>query len=116
MEKSMNHEVESALRDVVTVIKESREYQNCVLMKEQMNKNSSLLSLIEEIKEKQKQYVKSGFQDEKLEQELTDLKKNLEEIPLFVEYNQNLEIVNDMIDTVKEQLNDYFKEKLNILK
>lgn len=53
---------------------------------------------------------------EKLEQELTDLKKNLEEIPLFVEYNQNLEIVNDMIDTVKEQLNDYFKEKLNILK
>jgi len=116
MERPMSDEIERALNEVIAEIRESSEYQKCIELKEQMNKNSLLMKWMDEIKEKQKKYVKSNFKDKKQEQELIDLEKRIREVPLFVEYNETLERVNEMIDTVKEQLNDYFQEVFNILK
>lgn len=105
-----------ALDDVTHVIQKSDAYQNCLRLKKQMNANTSLLALIEEIKKTQKLYVKSGFQDTSLERILKEKEEKLERIPLYREYMRNLEEVNRMIDTVKEELNSYFNSKFNILK
>lgn len=37
----------------------------------------------------------------------------LNEIPLFVTYNQNLEVVNQKLQMIQEEFNDYFDSKLN---
>ena len=45
--------------------------------------------------------------------ELDEVKNKLNEIPIYVIYNQNLEKVNEMINLVKDELNTYFDNLLN---
>ena len=80
-----------------------------ISLKEQMNDHTEILSLVKEIKKYQKKYVQSNY-DSKIQEKLTDLEKQLEEIPLYVVYMQNLTKVNEMIDYVRDNLNDYFEE------
>ena len=43
-----------------------------------------------------------------------DIKEQeLNEIPIYAEYSNNLEVVNNMINLVKDELNDYFYHVLN---
>lgn len=116
MEKLMNNDLNVLLDNIIKVVKESKEYKNCLLLKAKMNDNEELLALIDEVKKKQKQYVKSSFQDDSLKKELENLEEELNRVPLYLEYNQNLEVVNQMINRVNEELNDYFNNKFNILK
>lgn len=81
-----------------------------------MQKNEDLKIKIEEIKNLQKKYVRTDFEDKNIAQELRKKEEALNEIPIFVEYNRNLEEVNKKIELVKEELNDYFNQKFNILK
>ena len=45
--------------------------------------------------------------------EVKKLEKELNEIPLYVRYMEHLERVNQMINYVKDELNDYFYHVLN---
>ncbi len=115
MESFMDDNVFLALLEVIEVIKRSECYQTCIRLKEQMRKNNELLALIEEIKTLQKLYVKSEFQDDKISFLLKTKEKVLEGIPLYVEYNRNLEEVNQMIEEIKDELNSYFLQQVNFL-
>jgi len=101
-----------ALEEVISYIKNSDDYIKCIKLKDKMSKNDDLCSLIEKIKETQKRYVKSEF-DENIKNELDVLENKLNEIPLYVIYMQHLSRVNEMIDFVKDELNDYFYKLLN---
>lgn len=79
-----------------------------------MKSNCEICSLVEDIKILQKQYVKGNYSDEAVKREL-DLKgKRLEGIPLYIEYMNYLERVNEMINLVKDELNAYFIDLLSI--
>lgn len=101
-----------ALDEVIKCITMSDEYKKCIELKDKMSKNEELINLIEQVKCKQKQYVKSNF-DESIKDELKLLEDRLNEIPIYVIYMQNLEIVNEKINLVKDELNQYFFEILN---
>ena len=101
--------VKKNLEEVVAAIKNSKEYQNCVRIKKQMNDNPLICEKINKIKKLQKEVVKSGYDKDK-KKELDLLVEELESIPIYVVYTQNLEIVNQKIDYVRDSLNDYFKE------
>ncbi len=116
MESTMTNNIEKALEEVIKEIKESKEYQSCLELKSRMQKNEDLKIKIEEIKNLQKKYVRTDFEDKNIAQELRKKEEELNEIPIFVEYNRNLEEVNKKIELVKEELNDYFNQKFNILK
>ena len=113
MEKFMNKELEDSVEDLKNYIENCPEYIKILELKRQMEKSSSIRKLIEEIKNTQKKYVKSGY-DENLGKQLKNLEKKLKEFPIYLEYIKNLEKINDMIFTIKEELNDYFYKKINI--
>lgn len=101
-----------ALDEVIKCITMSNEYKKCIELKDKMSKNEELINLIEQVKIKQKQYVKSNFaQSIKVELEL--LENRLNEVPIYAVYMHNLEIVNEKINLVKDELNQYFFEILN---
>ena len=105
-----------ALEDLVSYIKNTSSYKNCISIKEKMDKNEEICRLVNDIKILQKKYVKSNYLDKELKNELDELEQRLNEIPIYVEYMNNLEEVNKMIDFVKDELNDYFTTLLTIRK
>ena len=98
------------LEEVITVIKESEDYQECIKLKEKMKKNAELMQLVDTLKTLQKEYVKDGYQDK---EKLEEVENKLYEIPIYVTYMERLEKVNQMISYVEDDLNDYFYQLFN---
>ena len=99
------------LDEVVNTIKNSKEYKNVIELKEKMNSNEDINELVKKIKILQKKYIRTNDKDIKLE--LDRLEKELNEIPIYHIYMENLEKVNEMINYVKDELNNYFDLLLN---
>lgn len=76
-----------------------------------MSNNIELMELIDKIKKLQKKYVNTN--DEEILVELKELEDKLNSIPMYVIYMQYLEKVNEKIEFVKDELNDYFYKVLN---
>lgn len=100
-----------ALDDVINTIINSDDYKSCIQLKEKMSTNKEICELVEKIKILQKKYVREN--DEEVLAELKLLEERLNEIPIYVIYMQHLEKVNEMINYVKDELNDYFYKVLN---
>ena len=107
----MEKELNNSLDELVSYIINTKEYKNCIKYKEEMDNDVSIKKLILDIKKLQKKYVNTN--DLGIKNEL-DLKYDeLNNIDLYNKYNQNLEVVNEMINYVKEELNNYFDNLLN---
>ena len=100
-----------SLDEVVDAIKNSKEYKKCLELKEKMKSNDEINLLVKEIKLKQKKYIKSG--DSNILSELNELEEKLNCLPIYHVYTLNLEKVNEYINYVKDELNDYFDKLLN---
>ena len=100
-----------SLDEVVLCIKNSKEYKKCIELKEKMKSNDEINSLVKEIKLKQKKYIRTN--DSNILSELNELEERLNCIPIYNVYTKNLEKVNEYINYVKDELNDYFIELLN---
>ena len=104
--------VNQAIDEIVNYIKNSSEYKNTLSIKKQMDTNDELNSLISSIKSIQKKYVRSEY-DSKYKEELDKLNKQLNEIPIYVIYQNNLDVINQKINYIKDTLNDYFYHLFN---
>ena len=100
-----------SLDEVVDCIKNSKEYKKCIELKEKMNSNDEINSLVKEIKLKQKKYIRTN--DSNILSELNELEEKLNSLPIYHIYTENLEKVNYYINYVKDELNEYFDNLLN---
>lgn len=107
----MVRQLNKELTGVIDTIINSRDYKACLEIKKKMGENEEVVNLVEKIKKLQKKYVNTN--DLKLLQELEKLENRLNDIPIYVVYMQHLEKVNQMINFVKDELNNYFYEVLN---
>lgn len=107
----MVRQLNKELTGVIDTIINSRDYKACLEIKKKMGENEEVVNLVEKIKKLQKRYVNTN--DLKLLQELEKLENRLNDIPIYVVYMQHLEKVNQMINFVKDELNNYFYEVLN---
>ena len=108
MEKLLNNKLE----DVINCIKESSEYKKCIELQSKMNDNTDIIELVKKIKVLQKKYIKSNYSSE-VKDELDNVTEELNNIPIYATYLDNLEKVNYRIEYVKDYLNDYFVNLLN---
>jgi len=99
------------LEEVINIIINSNDYKSCIQLKEKMSTNKEICELVDKIKVLQKKYVREN--GEEVLEELKLLEERLNEIPIYVIYMQHLEKVNEMINYVKDELNDYFYKVLN---
>ena len=104
--------VRNNMNFIINFITESDEYKNCIRLKKKMSSNREICDLTNKVKLLQKKYVRSGY-DDVIKKELDSTLERLENIPIYVIYNQNLEIVNNMISTVNDEVNAYFFDKFN---
>ena len=102
----------SAIDEIVLSIKESKEYKMSISLKEKMDNNIDLKNKINKIKTLQKKYNRSGY-DSSIKSELDKLNEELFNIPIYKIYLDNLEVVNQKLDYVKDSLNDYFYKLFN---
>ncbi len=100
------------LDDVILCIKESNEYKNVIDIKKKMDSNEELKKKINDIKLLQKKYVKSNY-DSFVKKDLDKLNDELLEVPIYRIYLDNLSVVNEKIEYVKDSLNDYFYNLFN---
>ena len=105
-------ELYKALDEVINSITESDEYKTCIELKDRMSKNINITDKINKIKKIQKEYVKSNY-DFNIKIKLDKLNNELISIPIYKIYMDNLEIVNEKIDYLKDSLNDYFYKLFN---
>ena len=103
----------NSLDELIDYIKNTIEYKKCLELKSRMSNNSNINNLIENIKNLQKKYIKSNY-DSDIKVELDKLNDELNNIPLYITYSENLEKVNQMISYVNDELTDYFYKVLNI--
>ena len=102
----------SKLDDVIQCIKESSEYKYVLGIKKKMDSNEELKKKINDIKLLQKRYVKSNY-DSSIKKDLDKLNDELLEVPIYRIYLDNLSVVNEKIEYVKDSLNDYFYDLFN---
>ncbi len=101
-----------ALEELINYVKDSKEYKTCIDLKKKMSENEEITSLVEEVKLLQKKYIKSNY-DENIKKELDLVNEKLDNIPIYVIYKQNLEVINQMIGTINDELNNYFERLFN---
>ena len=107
----MEKELSNSVDDLINYIVNTEEYKSCIRYKEELNNDISIKDKVSKIKRLQKEFVKSN--DSKIKREIDILDKELNNIDLFCKYNHNLEIINNMINYVKDELNDYFSKLFN---
>lgn len=99
------------LDKVINYILKSKEYRECISIKEKMSDNTELIKLIDEVKKLQKKYIKTN--DNSVKEELDNCINKLNSIPIYNIYMEKLDRVNEMIDYVQDELNDYFYKVVN---
>ncbi len=105
-------DVYKSLDEVVHCIQNSKEYQTCLELQKRMDENEEIKDLVNKIKKYQKQFVNHP-DDEEVKTKLKEVADRLHEIPLYNIYLDNLSIVNEKIQYVKDSLNEYFDLLLN---
>lgn len=101
-----------AFEAIIKEIKESEDYKNLLLITKELSKNKEIISLVEEIKELQKEIVSKEAQKKNVKDELSkldDLTKNLFNIPIYTEYyylNKNIQLEIDLLTkTIEKEIN-----------
>lgn len=95
--------------EIIEVIKTSSNYQKYLLLQEKMNSNQELISLIDEVKSLQKMIVNGKDKEIELKEKMALLEHN----PLYREYNNTLNDINNEFAIVENTLNNYFDKKFN---
>ncbi len=112
----MNDSVIEKVEEIVSIIKNSEEYQQYLMLKEKMKKNKKATTLIEQIKKIQKELVKkeaSKMDTSELETEYFHLLEMLNQIPLYVDFKHTQSNLNEIYQTIKERFDDYFDQVFN---
>ena len=107
----MEKKLSKAVNDVVSAITDSEEFKECIRLKEKMEENSDIKELVDTIKKLQKKYIRT--QDDEVKKELDEKQERLNSIPLYDSYQKKLAEVNQKIEIIKDELNDYFYKVVN---
>ena len=116
MGNMLENKVLNKLDEIIDCIKESDTYKRFVLVEEQMNNNKELMSLIEEIKSIQQELVKKEEMDldtTNLNTKYQALKDELYSYPIYNEYNELLEELDNTYQEIKTVIEKYLNNKLN---
>ena len=112
----MNNEILDKVDEIITYIKDTDEYKDYVLLKDKLESNSKVKSLIKEVKSLQQKLVKAEAyrkDSKELESNYNQKLSELDKIPLYTDYKNSVEKLNEMYQTIKNRLDDYFYNKLN---
>ena len=105
------NKTEEDLLKIVNFVKNSEEYKKTIYYKELIENDTELTSKIDRLKELQMKYVRT--KDYNVKNELDSLNNELSNNTNFTLYNFYLDKVNNYIDIIKDNFNNYFDNLFN---
>ncbi len=105
----MNKEILDKIDEIIKVIENSSNYQKYLELKKQIENNKELTLLINKVKVLQKDIVHHIGKKEELDCILDELNNH----PLYREYNNTLSELNNTYAIIENSINHYFQDKLN---
>lgn len=105
----MNKEILDKIDEIIHLIEESSDYQKYLTLQKEIEKNDELVKLINKVKVLQKDIVHHLSSKEELEKTMDELNNH----PLYREYNNTLSELNNTYTIIENSINHYFQEKLN---
>jgi len=116
MEKFVNNIILEKVDSIIEEIKTSDVYIDYQFLNDKLSKNQNVTDIVEHVKSLQKQIVKKELLKEsttELENEISLLLDKLNNIPLYVEFVEKQKELNDIYQSIKERLDEYFYGILN---
>ena len=109
MVNQLNKEILSKVDEIIKTIENSSVYQKYLDLKKEINRNKELKKLINEVRVLQKDIVHHVKDKKVLEEKLNELNNH----PLYIEYINTLDEINNTFSIIENSLNNYFYKKLN---
>ena len=112
----MNNKILNEVDKIIEFIKESDDYKDYIYLKDKLSKHEEANNLINEIKLLQKKIVKLEVNKQDTKDLDNKIKANLDElnkIPLYRDFIDKQEVLNDYYQTIKNRLDEYFYNKMN---
>ena len=104
----MNKEVISKIDTLINTIKSSNEYKEYIELLDKVNLSNEIKELTNEIRLINKKLVLTPSVE--LEKLLKEKEKELNEIPLYLEYKYKLEELNNMLTIIKNKVEVFMKD------
>lgn len=104
MENYNNDLLISKVKELVKLIKETKDYQKYVDLKNKMKDSNEIMSLINKIKEEEKIIVNKEYRKEDIKENNDNIKKMKDELmtyPIYNEYTYLQEDLNNMFQSIK---------------
>ena len=106
----MNNEVINEIDALVSTIKSSDIYKEYIDLFNKVSNSNEIKQLTSDIRKINKQLVLTP--SIKLEEKLKSKEKELNEIPLYLEYKYKLEELNNMLTIIKNKVEVFMKDIL----
>lgn len=104
-----NKEILNKIDEIINLIENSSEYQKYLSLKKDLDNDKEITLLISEIKLLQKDVVHHLDKKELLNKKL----KELESIPLYIEYQNTVASLNNTYAIIEQRINNYINKKVN---
>jgi len=105
----LNKEVSKKVDEIIQDIESSDLYKKYLSLKEQISNNSKLMELINKVRIMQKDVLHKIEDKEKLESLVNELNNH----PLYREYNNTIYEINNIYGIIESNLNNYFDKVIN---
>lgn len=105
----MNKEISKKIDEIIFEIEQSEEYQKYLLLKKQISQNKELMELINKVRVMQKDVLHQKVKKEELDKLVQELNNH----PIYIEYNNALYEINNTFAIIENSLNHYFDKILN---
>lgn len=105
----MNKEIENKIDEIINEIESSPEYEKYLSLKDQIKNNKELMELINKVRVMQKDVLHKRKTKEDLEKIVDELNNH----PLYREYNNTLYEINNTYGIIESSLNNYFDNIVN---
>ena len=105
----MKKEILNKIDEIIKTIEESDDYLKYLDLKNKISNNKELVNLINEVKLLQKDVVHHLNKKEILNEKINELNN----YPLYREYNNTLSEINNTYAIIENSLNNYFIKVLN---
>ncbi len=109
MVNQLNKEIEKKVDEIVSEIETSEVYQKYLSLKDKMEANKELMELINKVRIMQQDVIHKKKNEKDLELLMDELNRE----PLYVEYKNTVDEINDTFTIIENSLNNYFDKIIN---
>ncbi len=115
MEKKLV-DIEEDIKELTEYIKDSDTYKRYLLLRDKIYNDETIMNMINDVKKNQKSIINLKYNKKdysKEEKEIERLLKELNNYPVYIEYNYLVEDLNTTMSYIKENIEDSVNKIVN---